>query len=133
MQCKGKLLNLHSEIRDGNRSSSDIPYFFRASLRRICTQKSKTGTALRATYPISFVRVFDEFALRNQRRAPLFERHTLFLSCESSTNLHSEIKDGHRSSSDIPYFFRASLRRICTQKKIYIGRIGSIGILINIF
>ena len=66
LQCKGKLLNLHSEIKDGHRSSSDTPYFFRASLRRICTQKSETGTALRATYPISFVRVFDKFALKKK-------------------------------------------------------------------
>ena len=39
------------------------PYLLRASLRQICTFKSETGTALRAT--------------------------PLFASCESSTNLHS--------------------------------------------
>ena len=39
----------------------------------LCTHKSETGTALRATYPIYLVRVFDKFALINQRRAPLFE------------------------------------------------------------
>ncbi len=28
----------------------------------LCTHKSETGTALRATYPIYFVRLFDPFA-----------------------------------------------------------------------
>ena len=59
-----KRLTLHFQIRDGHRSSSDTP--------------------------ICFVRVFDKFALSNQRRAPLFERH--------------------------PYLLRASLRQICTRK-----------------
>ena len=45
----------------------------------LCTHKSETGTALRATYPIYFVRVFDKFALINQRRAPLFVNSKLKL------------------------------------------------------
>lgn len=31
----------------------------------LCTHKSETGTALRATSPICFMRVFDKFALEN--------------------------------------------------------------------
>ena len=34
----------------------------------LCTCKSETGTALRATRPIYFVRVFDKFAIVNRRR-----------------------------------------------------------------
>ena len=52
----------------------------------LCTRKSETDTALRATRPIYFVRVFDKFALVNQRRAPLFERHAISVSLISSTN-----------------------------------------------
>ena len=50
------------------------PYLLRASLRQICTFKSETGTALRAT--------------------------PLFASCESSTNLHFQIGEGNRAWSD---------------------------------
>ena len=32
----------------------------------LCTCKSETGTALRATRPIYFVRVFDKFAIVNR-------------------------------------------------------------------
>ena len=58
----------------------------------------------------------SNFALANRRRAPLFERQALFASCESSTSLHSQIRDGHRSSSDKPYLLRASLRQVCSRK-----------------
>ena len=34
----------------------------------LCTCKSETGTALRATRPIYFARVFDKFAIVNRRR-----------------------------------------------------------------
>ena len=33
----------------------------------------------------------SNFALANQRRAPLFERQALFASCESSTSLQSQM------------------------------------------
>ena len=36
----------------------------------------------------------SNFALANQRRAPLFERQALFASCESSTSLHSKMLFG---------------------------------------
>ena len=36
----------------------------------------------------------SNFALANQRRAPLFERHALFASCESSTSLQSQMLFG---------------------------------------
>ena len=36
----------------------------------------------------------SNFALANQRRAPLFERQALFASCESSTSLHSQMLFG---------------------------------------
>ena len=36
----------------------------------------------------------SNFALANQRRAPLFERQALFASCESSTSLQSQMLFG---------------------------------------
>ncbi len=36
----------------------------------------------------------SNFALANQRRAPLFERQALFASCESLTSLHSKMLFG---------------------------------------
>ena len=54
------------DLTDGTKSAKKRKRDFR--MLYLCTCKSETGTALRATRPIYFVRVFDKFALVNRRR-----------------------------------------------------------------
>ncbi|MDY3966334.1 MAG: hypothetical protein SOZ25_09270, partial [Prevotella sp.] len=48
---------------------------------------------------------YTTFALINQRRAPLFERLTLFISCESSTLLHHLLFKKQLNNETIPYLY----------------------------